>query len=310
MKLDFKKFATNIRLTDAQKEDAKTKYTGVCECLYKKYYDGAYDGNSKFLFGSYKTRTNTRPLSESQDVDVLFKIPEETYKKFKDYESNGPSALLQEVREALKEKYTTTETIKAWGKVVLVKMSENHHNVEVLPAYEQEDGTFLIPNSDDGGIWESFDPRAQVDEFTGSNADTNYLTADLTRMMKTWVKTTASMNYESYSLLNNVMSFLRQSSVYNEGAEYSDYHLVVRDFFDYLDRICTYSLKSHVSTALSRAKKAVDYLDQNKPKEASDELRKIFGNEFPKVHSNPASESNARTFFNPSKPYGNSKLDW
>jgi hypothetical protein len=29
-----------------------------------------------------------------------------------------------------------------------VKFTENTHNVEVLPALEQEDGTFIIPNSE------------------------------------------------------------------------------------------------------------------------------------------------------------------
>lgn len=75
----------------------------------------------KYLFGSYKTKTNVRPLTEDQDVDVLFKIPQSTYDKFDKYESNGQAALLQEVRNILKEKYTTTDTIKAWGKVVLVQ---------------------------------------------------------------------------------------------------------------------------------------------------------------------------------------------
>jgi tRNA nucleotidyltransferase (CCA-adding enzyme) len=81
MEQEFHKFSNNIRLTENQENDAKTKYTGVCKKLHDSYYTSTYDGSTKFLFGSYKTKTNVRPLTQDQDVDVLFKIPEETYNK-------------------------------------------------------------------------------------------------------------------------------------------------------------------------------------------------------------------------------------
>ena len=62
---------------------------GVCKKLHDSYYDNEYDEKTKFLFGSYKTKTNVRPLSEDQDVDVLFKIPEEIFIKVKAYKNNG-----------------------------------------------------------------------------------------------------------------------------------------------------------------------------------------------------------------------------
>lgn len=306
MEKEFRQFSENILLTENQEKDAKTKYTGVCEKLHSSYYSSDYDGKTKFLFGSYKTKTNVRPLTENQDVDVLFKIPEETYKKFKDYESNGPAALLQEVRGYLKEKYTTTDKISAWGKVVLVVFAENAHNVEVLPAYEEKDGTFTIPNSEDGGSWEAFDPKKDVDAFHVSNKATGGLTADLARMIKTWVRNTTTCNYKSYKLLNDVMRFLK--SHWTTGAENSQYATVTKEFFQFLkDGYYTDTgLKSHAQTAFNRAVKANDFEKEGKPKEASEEWRKIFGDEFPLVSSNPAKEnsSSTRSFSNPSAPYG------
>ena len=301
MKKEFTKFSENIRLTEGQENDAKTKYTGVCKTLHKSYYENEYDGKTKFLFGSYKTKTNTRPLLNGQDVDVLFKIPQEIYNKFKDYDGNGPSALLQEIRNILKETYTTTDEIKGWGKVVIVKFADNTHNVEVLPAFELEDKTFKIPNSENGGSWDDFDPRKQVDTFQSSNIETNALTADLTRMMKTWVKTTSSLDYKSYTLQNDIMDFLETE--YINGADYSNYHLVVKDCFAYLKDNCDSSLDSHLKTAYDRAEKAVDFISDNKPKEASLEWRKIFGNKYPLVTENPITESKTRVFTTPSSPY-------
>lgn len=303
MKNEFLKFIQNIKLTPAQMEDAKAKYEGVCKKLHDSYYDSDYDGNTKFLFGSYKTKTNVRPLSEDQDVDVLFKIPQEIFDKFDNYENNGQSALLQELKDYLKEKYTTTDRISGWGKVVLVKFYKGHHNVEVLPALEQEDGRFLIPDSENGGSWEKFDPRKQVDVFRTSNGNTDGLTVELSRMLKTWVKNTSSLYYKSYELIEDVIEFLETE--FEDGADYEEYHNVVKNFFDYLKRTCGDNIKSHVETAYNRAIKAIEYMDRDKPKGASEEWRKIFGNEFPCVKENPSEETKkeSRVIVNPSPPW-------
>ena len=300
---EYKTFISNITLTTAQSEDAQTKYTGVCKKLYDKYYSGNYDEGCKFLFGSYKTKTNVRPLTEDQDVDVLFKIPKETFEKFDAYGSNGQSALLQEVRTALQEKYTTTDKIKAWGKVVLVQFAENHHNVEVLPAYEQEDKTFLIPNSEDGGSWETFDPRAEVKKFEDSNEKTQGLTRDLCKMLKSWAHNTTSMTYKSYKRMDDVISFL--DKYYPTGKGDISYAKIVFDFFDYMSSSCGSDIKTHVDTALERARKACEYEDNDKLIEATDEWRKIFGDVFPKVYVNPQKNIRNEIGPNPVRPWYN-----
>ena len=63
MEREFLDFINEITLTHCQYEDAKTKYTGVCQKLYSHYYDGEYDDGKKYLFGSYKTKSNVRPLT-------------------------------------------------------------------------------------------------------------------------------------------------------------------------------------------------------------------------------------------------------
>lgn len=308
MKKQFTQFAENIRLTESQENDAKTKYDGVCTKLHTSYYCTEYDGKTKLLFGSYKTKTNVRPITENQDVDVLFKIPKATYDKFQAYVNNGPCALLQEVKGILEKKYPETD-IKAFGKIVKVSFKGNLHNVEVLPAYEEEDGTFTIPNSENGGSWDKFNPREQIALFQSSNCATNGLTVELARMVKTWVANNLTCNYKSYKLLGDVMQCLKYN--FEAGADYSEYSNVVKTFFEYLNDNCDENIQSFVKTALDRAKKAYDFEKDEKPKEASEEWRKIFGfegkSEFPLVSSNPI--NNTRVFTNPSPPYGNYKTN-
>lgn len=301
MEREFLDFINEITLTQCQCEDAQTKYTGVCQKLYSHYYNGEYDDGKKYLFGSYKTKTNVRPLTEDQDVDVLFKIPQSTYDKFDKYESNGQAALLQEVRNILKEKYTTTDTIKAWGKVVLVQFQENHHNVELLPALEQDDGAFLIPNSENGGSWETFVPRAEVERFQTSNESTNGLTRELAKMLKTWAHNTTSMSYKSCKRLDDVITFLDE--FYPQGKETTSYAKIVFDFFDYMSSRCGDDIKNYINTALSHARKALEYDNNEKPVEASEQWRTIFGDKFPKVQSNPIKKNESQSIINPIRPW-------
>ncbi len=302
MQKKFTTFIENITLTQTQSADAEEKYTGVCEKLHSSYYAGDYNENKKFLFGSYKTKTSIRPLTSDQDVDVLFKIPQATFDKFDAYESNGQEALLQEVRNILREKYTTTDKIKAWGKVVLVNFTEGHHNVELLPALELEDNTFKIPNSENDGSWEIFDPRAELNKFNDSNDATGGLTRDLAKMLKAWAHNTTSMNYRSCDRMNDIISFL--NSNYPIGIGSATYSKVVFDFFDYMAVRCCDEIKSYIDTAFTSAQKALEYEDNEKPKEASEEWRKIFGKEFPLIKENPLRESKCESIsVNPIRPW-------
>lgn len=298
----FNEFVENITLTPTQREDAKTKYEGVIDCLAKHYYDREHNSNDMFLFGSYKTKTHIRPLSENSDVDVLFRINQDIYDKYKD----NPSGLLQDIRKALKETYTTTDKISAWGKVVLVKFADGHHNVEVLPALENEDGAFTIPNTCDGGSWEDdFNPREQVDEFQESNRVTNDTTRSVVKMIKRWACNTSSMNYKSFLIVGDVIDYL--SACYPTGKEDNDHwDEIVSGFFTYIKNHKKSHHKefaSHIDTAQSRAIKAVEYRNEGKYIEASEEWRKIFGDLFPKAEKNEEYKTESRVFQNAPRPW-------
>lgn len=294
MAINFQKFIDNITLTDAQLEDAKKKYEGVCGCLDRHFYDASYNQNHKYLFGSYKLRTCVRPIVPEQDVDVLFKIPEANYEKYQ----NNPGGLLQEARSALKEKYTTTDTIKAWGKVVLIKFADGTHNVEVLPAYELESGKFKIPNTENGGSWDIFDPRSSVEEFQDSNSKTYGLTQELSKIAKSWIRNTTTLSYKSFVIVNDVIRFL--DDVYPGGKGDNGYLSIIKDFFTYLhNRTSVFDDRySHITTAKTRIDKAYQYEEEGKHIEASEELIKVFGAVFPKADKNEDNTKDARSFNN------------
>jgi len=271
----FEQFYENIKLTSSQKEDAKKKYNGVCKKLHEHYYpDNEYNGSTKLLIGSYGKHTNIRP---PRDVDVLFIMPDDKFDQYDDNESNGQSQLLQDIKKILSEKYSTTDKIKGWGKVVLIQFKEGTHNVELLPSREKE-GKFIIPNTENGGFWERWDPRADIRRIKDSDKKTNGKTRALIRMIKKWSENN-SVKLKSVQIEEKVVDFF--SSNYSD----KEYSILVRDFFGFFGNLANEKIKSHIMTAYNRARKACDLENESKIKEAIDEWKKIFGNDFPNVES-------------------------
>jgi len=269
----FKQFYKNIKLTPSQREDAKKKHHGVCRKLHDYYYsDLEYTGTTKLLIGSYGKRTNIRP---PRDVDVLFIMPADKFDQYDDNESNGQSQLLQDIKNILSEKYSTTDKIKAWGEVVYIQFSDGTHNVELLPAWEQNNGKFIIPNTEEGGHWEVWDPKNEIQRIDKSDKNTAGKTRALIRMIKKWPEN-CSVKLKSFQIENMVLEFLGKN-------EYKDknYSSLVRDFFDYFSSRVDDKSKSHVDTALNRANKACNFENEGKIDKATQEWKKIFGDDFP-----------------------------
>lgn len=291
MQKQFEKLLKKIKLTKAQREDARVKCRGVCKKIHEHFYTEEYNGSTKLIFGSYAKakRTAIRPFSEDQDVDVLFKIPKETFDQYDAHQGNGQSELLQKIRDILlASKYALGEKPSAWGKVILVKTADGTHNIEVLPAYELEDGGFKIPNSEAGGSWEDFDPRANLENFRLSNLATGGLTGHLSRMVKRWALTVSSLSLKSFQIENFVIAFL-------EAYDFSDkkYSQIVADFFAYLLESVDEDNRSLVETAKNRSAKALSFEVEEKFEKATEEWRKIFGTSFPSrssVYKNAADD--------------------
>lgn len=270
----FEQFYENIKLTSSQKEDAKKKYNGVCKKLHDHYYpDSEYNGSTKLLIGSYGKHTNIRP---PRDVDVLFIMPDDKFDQYDDNESNGQSQLLQDIKNILSEKYSATEKIKGWGKVVLIQFADGTHNIELLPAWEKDNGKFIIPNTENGGFWETWDPSAEIKKINDSDKKTKGKTRALIRMIKKWSEN-CSVKLKSFQIEEKVVDFFSSNDSDRE------YSILVRDFFGFFCDLANEKIKSHLKTAHNRACKACHLENEDKIEEAIDEWKKIFGSDFPSL---------------------------
>jgi hypothetical protein len=291
----FEKFYNNILLTAPQREDAKKKYNGVCKKIHDYYYPNVeYSGNTKLLIGSYGKHTNIRP---PRDVDVIFIMPQEKHNQYADNSSNSQSQLLQDIKKILSEKYTTSEKIKSWGKVVLIKFSDGTHDVELLPAWENDDKTLTIPNSENGGDWEIWDPRSEIKKIEDQDSKTDK-TKKLIRTIKKWSEQSL-VKIKSFEIENLCLDFL----TYYECQD-KQWPILVRDFFIFsYGKTGNSDVDSHLKTALERAKKACEYEINNDYSKAIEEWKKIFGDDFPSSQENNKKENLSKPIINPPKPW-------
>lgn len=296
MQVNFRKFIEKIKLKNKQREDAKIKAENVCRKLYPKYYEGKYDSSKSLYVGSYGKATNIRPVN---DVDILFELPEELFEQY-DKQKKGQSQLLQDIKNYLADKYSTSDSPKAKGTVVVIKTTEWAHNVELIPAFRQQNGDYKIPNTKDGGFWDVADYRAEIENINKSQRENNQ-TKVLVRILKKWNEV-RSVGLKSFQIELLAIDFLDSRDVSDS------YSSLIKKFFVYLKKQKNKNLimpgtnelinigdswYSKAKVDLERAKKALDYEEKNKLESAYNEWKKMLGNDFPKLDVKDEALSNS-----------------
>lgn len=121
-------------------------------------------------------------IKGESDIDIIYELPDEVFKKFDDNEGNSQSQLLQEVKDVLKEKYPSTD-IKGDGQVVVISFAK--YKIELVPSFKQEDGSYKYPDTHDGGSWKITKPASEIDESKNmiDNTDTY---KDICQMIREW----------------------------------------------------------------------------------------------------------------------------
>ena len=99
LKEDFQTFFSNIQLNNMEEMNITIKE--ITKKLNKYYYDIENEEEHMYIVGSVGRGT---AIKNTSDLDILFDLPKEVYTKYENYESNGQSALLQEVKNVLLER--------------------------------------------------------------------------------------------------------------------------------------------------------------------------------------------------------------
>ncbi len=271
---------SNVEITQLQHSTVASRQQNVRDAVARRLVV-----KDSFLTGSYRRRTMISPLA-SADVDV-FVVLDPSY-----YSSNGQASLLDRVRSALLETYTTTPRVSRNGQAVTITFTD--FIVDVVPAFYRQGGGYLIPSSASGG-WISTDPKTHETFLTTANVTHSSNLVPLIKMIKAWNRGVGSP-IKSFYLELLVEQVLR-------GVTISDFSSGCRYVFDKGRDAVRYTIPDpagiashHVAglalgtvnhavarfeTSYSRALRAEDFARRGLINDAIGEWRKVWGDYFP-----------------------------
>ena len=221
---DFKTFCGNLAVT--KRATISDRYELITRRLNLEFWDSDSRVNHSIYTGSYGRGTAT---GETSDVDMIFWLQYKDYLRFNGHSGNGQSAMLQEVRTAIKKTYSVTN-IGADGQVVVVPFDDGV-TFEVLPAFVNDDGSFTYPDSNNGGSWKTANPRPEIAEINSMDNKCNGNLKNLCKMGRAWK---AVWNVPISGLLIDTLAYQFIRDYEYRDKSYVYYDLVSRDFFEFL----------------------------------------------------------------------------
>jgi hypothetical protein len=291
----FSSFISNLSVKN--NEDISRRYGEITRALNMKYRGTESREANTLQVGSYGRYTAINGIS---DLDMLYKMPSSQWDRFKD---GGQSRLLQEVKTAILNRYPNTD-VRIGGVVVIVNYS--NFMIEVQPAFEQSDGSFKFPNTNNGGSWQITKPKEEIEEVKSFNNKKNRNYRRLCKMIRSW-KNKHGVVMGGLLIDTLAYKFLDSTSEY-DNKSYTYYDWIVRDFFNFLanEPNKSYYLAPGSNQQVnvkkkfqSKAKKAyklcLEAIEAGEKTNANTKWKKVFGKAFPA--STTVSES-AKTWDN------------
>lgn len=279
------KFFNEIKLDSTEEFDTSIKE--ITKKLNKTYYDFNSDKDNSYIVGSIGRNTAVKGVS---DVDLIFNLPDDVFKKFDSYESNGQTALLQEMKKIIFDRYPTTD-ISADGQVVVISFSK--YTIELVPAFLKDDDTFKYPDTNDGGSWKTTKPFQEQGESFSIDNKYNGLFVKLANMLRCW-KDNIGFKFGGLLIDTLVYNFLKENEAYKTISNDS-YPEIIKNMFSYLknqDEEQSYWLalgsnqqvyNSDNGKFIKKANKAFNKINDCKNDiELEDVYLELFGNKFSK----------------------------
>lgn len=285
----FKDFLTNLRIDNA--DEISQRYETITCCLNKRFRNNDDKFRNRLQVGSYGRFTAIKGIS---DLDMLYIMPN---LKWDNYKLHGQFKLLSEVKETIQKRYPLTN-IRV-DRLVVCVIFQNFY-IEVQPVFEQEDDSFLYPDTYCGGRWKKTDPRKEI--LATNEFDNKIFFRHLCRMVRAW-KNKCGVAMGGLLIDTLVYNFLHNNHDY-DGKSYSVYHLLSLNFFKFIaglaDQEYFLALGSNqrvkVKSKFQREAEnaynlCLDAIASGEENIAYKKWRKIYGYYFPAPARNIANES-------------------
>ena len=275
---NFNEFISNLQIDNL--DDINTSLEGIAKKLNQKYYDNSTTDNY-LIVGSMGRNTSIKGES---DIDAIYELPYEVFEKFDDYESNGQSQLLNEIRDTLKEKYPSTD-IKGDGQVVVISFTK--YKIELVPGFKQDNNSYKYPDTHDSGSWKITKPILEIEEANNTINNTSTY-RDICQMIREW-KANNGVTICGLLIDTLIKDFLGNNPEYKWKSK-SDYYELLKSVFKYLSDQdenrkqwnamgSNQIIENKNFNFIKKSKKAYNKLSNST--DESSTLRELFGSRFP-----------------------------
>lgn len=221
----FSTFCSNIKIKSDIIGTVSYRYKRMTKQLNLDFYGIDNDVKNSLYVGSYGRDTDII----TSDVDWIYILPSSLKSRYDNYYGNGQSALLQTVKKSIEKTYGTTY-LKADGQVVVIPFSDNI-TYELVPCFENSDGSFTFPDTNNGGSWKKTNPRPEISTVSSMNLTTKGNMKNLARMCRAW-KYQWDVPMGGLLIDTLVYKFLLNYEYKDKGYVYYDW--MSRDFFKFL----------------------------------------------------------------------------
>lgn len=287
LETDFEIFIGNLEPTNIS--EMEITVGEIAKKLNKNYYNLDSDKTSHmYIVGSVGRETAIKGVS---DLDILFDLPVEVFKRFDAYKEKKQSSLLQEIKNVLKARYPNTD-ISGDGQVVVIKF--NKYTVELVPGFKQSDDRFKYPDTNNGGSWKYTDPLPEISESKKTAEDTDNNFKYIANMLRAW-KNKQGFKFGGLLIDTITYKFLNEKTDYRN-IGFDSYLDMTKALFEYIkdlnkDQSYWYAIGSNQQvyncdngkfiTKAEKAYKKIKDLTANSS-DVNKKLRQVFGTQFPK----------------------------
>lgn len=221
----FSEFIGNLVINNA--ETISMCYGELTSALNRRFRDTNSKTANTLQVGSFGRKTAINGIS---DLDMLYIMPKS---KWVDYNKvGGQLRLLQDVKDAIQKRYRETK-IRVDRLVVTVTYTDFH--VEVQPVFEQDDQSYLYPDTKNGGSWKITRPREEMAAVAKMDREKDGNLRCLCKMARAW-KNKHGVGMGGLLLDTLAYNFLASTADFDT-TSFSWYDKMSRDFFKYLSEL-------------------------------------------------------------------------
>ncbi|WP_102707269.1 SMODS domain-containing nucleotidyltransferase [Terribacillus saccharophilus] len=287
---NFSTFCNNLKMSKETIGKIQSRYKRITKRINLEYRNLDSENSYSLYVGSYGRGTEIW----TSDIDLIVQLPYKMYEKYSNYNGNGQSALLQDVKKALQKTYPTSH-VKGDGQVIGIRFDDGI-SFEIVPAFINTDGkSYTYPNTNNGGSWHPTNPRDEMQAMKNRNVVTNKNLKRLCAMARAW-KGNCNVPISGILIDTLAYKFINDYSYKDKSFLYYDY--LSRDFFKYLkdiDKEIEYWLapgsarrvfksgnfQYKAASAYRLSLEAIEYQEKKYWYSASGKWRDIFGTRYP-----------------------------